>query len=201
MTVLKWVVAGCPDGVMTDTSHKTTAVALQNRRLVTVSKKKGVWRAEPTPAGRHFAEHGEYPAGHWTSQASASSRMTPTAVETSQPGAPETPVAETVPVSRAVRSPKVTGLRPVEQMVADIVAAGGSLDVSDGRHYYDGLVASAVRFNKVPDGKLLRVVQRSGWGVKTLELVDKPTWMTETLNPVCRRPSRQAAPRSRRPPC
>ncbi|MEU5552841.1 helix-turn-helix domain-containing protein [Micromonospora sp. NPDC047793] len=39
-------------------TYKTTAIALQNRRLVAVSKKGGVWRAEPTDAGRYYAEHG-----------------------------------------------------------------------------------------------------------------------------------------------
>jgi hypothetical protein len=63
LEVLKWIVAGCPDGVMTGTTHKVTAVALQGRRLAKVAKRRGVWRAEPTEAGRFFVEHGSYPAG------------------------------------------------------------------------------------------------------------------------------------------
>jgi len=42
LAVLSWIADGCPPGVMTTPSYKTTAVALQGRRLVTVSRKKGV---------------------------------------------------------------------------------------------------------------------------------------------------------------
>lgn len=41
-------------------TFKTTAVALQSRRLVAVSRKGGVWRAELTDAGRYYAEHGRH---------------------------------------------------------------------------------------------------------------------------------------------
>lgn len=185
LRVLEWIVAGCPAGVMIGTTHKTTAVALQNRRLATVSKKKGIWRAEPTAAGRHFAEHGEYPSGHWSDPASLVSAKEATFTKTSQVAATVPPPADSVSAPlRQSPGLKVTGLRPVDQMITDIVAAGGSLDVSDGNNYYDGLVASAVRFGKVPEGKLLHVVQRKGWGDKTLQLVDQPAWMTESLHPI-----------------
>ena len=42
-------------------SYKTTAVALQNRRLVILSKKRGVWRAAATDAGAHYLERGNFP--------------------------------------------------------------------------------------------------------------------------------------------
>ena len=60
LEVLHWIANGCPDGVMLDSSHKTTAVALRNRGLATVSKRGG-WHAEVTNVGRHYLEHGEYP--------------------------------------------------------------------------------------------------------------------------------------------
>ena len=86
LEVLKWIVAGCPEGVMKDTTYKTTAIALQNRRLATVIKKRGVWTAEATEAGRHFAEQGRYPAGHWT-KTSDTTRANIVAGETDHPGA------------------------------------------------------------------------------------------------------------------
>ena len=55
--VLEGIVDGCPDGVMIDTGYKGTAVALQTRRLVRVSKRRGVWKAEATDAGRYFAQY------------------------------------------------------------------------------------------------------------------------------------------------
>ncbi|MFI6827612.1 hypothetical protein ACIBG5_10970 [Kribbella sp. NPDC050241] len=156
---------------MDDTTYKTTAIALQNRRLATVTRKRGVWKAEATEAGRHFAEHGSYPAGHWTSASDTSGARSAKA---------SSPARPTIP-ARAER--KVTALRPVDQMIADIVAAGGRLEVEDFQNYYDNLVSSAIRHGKVPEGKLLEIVRRS-WPQRVLRLVDKPAWMTAALEPI-----------------
>jgi excisionase family DNA binding protein len=59
-TVLRWISNGYPDGVMEGFTYKTVAVALQNRRLVVVSRRGGVWRAEVTDAGRFYVEHGRH---------------------------------------------------------------------------------------------------------------------------------------------
>ena len=50
MEVLQWIADGCPNGVMSDFTYKTTAVALRNRHLVSVSKRGG-WHAEITAGG------------------------------------------------------------------------------------------------------------------------------------------------------
>lgn len=156
---------------MTDSSYKTTAVALRNRRLVTVTKRRGQWRAEATDAGRHFAEHDAYPDGHWAapSAPSRASATTP-AVRPPSAAAPATP--------RRV----VTGLRPVDQMMRDLADAGGSLEVDDSTHFRS-LVASANRYGKVPDGKILRLRWTSSRKA-VVELVDQPAWMTATLEPI-----------------
>lgn len=60
LEVLQWIADGCPVGVMPDSSHKTTAVALRNRGLAKLSKRGG-WNAEITDEGRYFLEHGAYP--------------------------------------------------------------------------------------------------------------------------------------------
>ncbi|WP_125810142.1 hypothetical protein [Actinoplanes sp. ATCC 53533] len=62
LEVLRWIAAGCPDGVMLDFTYKTAAVALQGRRLVTASKRHGRWFADVTPAGRFYLDHGRHPA-------------------------------------------------------------------------------------------------------------------------------------------
>lgn len=139
---------------MTGTTHKTTAVALQNRRLATVTKKRGIWKAEPTPAGRHFAAHGSYPDGHWRST-SADQTFTPT------------------PPPRAKPQRPVTGLRPTEQLVADVVAAGGRLELADiDPSYYDNLVRSANRHGKVPAGQRLEF--SGGWRKAAVTLTGEP---------------------------
>lgn len=60
VVVLQWIAEGCPNGVWSDFTYKTTAVALQGRRLAKVSKRGG-WRAEITDDGRYYLEHGLYP--------------------------------------------------------------------------------------------------------------------------------------------
>ena len=61
--------------------------------------------------------------------------------------------------------PAARKLSPTEQLIADIVAAGGELriDRSTDNTNYQVRVASAIRFGKVPDGKLL-VMETDGAG-------------------------------------
>lgn len=124
LAVLTWVADGCPDGVMPARgTHKTSAKALQWRRLLEVSTKGGAWSAGLTDAGRHYLAHGSYPDGHWDTRkdgAAPSSR----------------PQLKSPARSRAADSPrppraKVTSkkLRPVDQLIAAVVAAGGRLEV------------------------------------------------------------------------
>lgn len=153
---------------MTGTSYKTTAVALQNRRLARVTKKGGVWCAEATAAGRHFAQNETYPTGHWSAL-----KAIPSTVP-----APQTTAGR-------VREPKDTGLRPVDQMLADLAAAGGELRVDAAlQGQWENLAASATRYGKVPDGKLLKVEHGQTWTSRVIRLVDKPDWMTVVLDPI-----------------
>ncbi|MBB6174276.1 excisionase family DNA binding protein [Nocardiopsis mwathae] len=61
LEVLKWISDGCPEGVMKGFTYKATAIALQGRRLVVVSKRRGSWSASVTDDGRYYLEHGTYP--------------------------------------------------------------------------------------------------------------------------------------------
>lgn len=63
--VLRWINDGRPTGRWTNFSFKTVAIALQSRRLVSISKRGGAWTATVLPAGVHYLSHGQYPAGHW----------------------------------------------------------------------------------------------------------------------------------------
>lgn len=75
LDVLEWVGEGCPARDWPNSTYKTVAVALQNRRLLTISKKGGQWRADLLDAGRHYLAHGAYPPGHM--QPKKRSRTTP----------------------------------------------------------------------------------------------------------------------------
>lgn len=59
--VLQWIADGCPAGAMEGFAYKHSARALQDRHLVSVTRKRGVWRAEITEAGRYYLDHGTYP--------------------------------------------------------------------------------------------------------------------------------------------
>ncbi len=61
LSVLQWVGAGCPAGVWETSSYKTTCQALQNRGLVTISRKGGQWSVALTSVGHHYLAHGTYP--------------------------------------------------------------------------------------------------------------------------------------------
>lgn len=176
MTVLKWICDGCPAGVMTGTTHKTTAIALQGRRLATVSKKGGVWRAEPTDAGRYFVKHGAYPDGHWAASAP----------EPQEQGAQHHP--RPCPRLRTPRpGPKVGALRPTDQMIVDLIGAGGEITVpvpTGKPGHWEGLVSAATRHGKVPDGKLLTIRRGKTWNDRILRLEDPPEWMTVELEPI-----------------
>lgn len=60
LEVLQWIADGCPEGVMVGPTFRTSAVALRNRGLVSVSKRGG-WHASLNDAGRFYLDHGAYP--------------------------------------------------------------------------------------------------------------------------------------------
>lgn len=77
-------------------------------------------------------------------------------------------------------------LSPTEQLIADVTAAGGELhiDRSSDKTNYHLRVASAIRFNKVPDGKLLTLRQGRRWEDLVVRLEDPPAWMNAELAPI-----------------
>jgi len=174
--VLAWIGAGCPAGMMTGTTYKTTAVALQNRRLVTISRQRGRWTAEPTTDGTYYVAHGAYPPAD-------RSHRTPRTPRTPRPkrAAPapaRAPAHDAADPSTAVQRPARdpaqgtapgsprSGPRkpgPAQRLVDDVQAAGGVLVVQrpawvDGRPTgvdYDTLAQAANRYRKVPPGTRL----------------------------------------------
>ena len=152
--VLTWMRDGCPDGRWTDHTFKTTAQALASRRLATISKRGGTWKAAILPAGQHYLSTGQYPPGHWTRRRSP-------AVDVKQPVTkwvtPTQPVAPAVdPAERPSRTPRAQdGLTPTRKLLKDIVDAGGMLeiDTSDDTTRYSSLVGIINRRGMAPDGQ------------------------------------------------
>ena len=161
--VLSWIGDGCPDGVMQGSTYKTTAIALQSRGLVKISKKRGIWHAELTTAGRHSAYHD----GLVTAPAASSAHSS---------GASLLPLAAPNKGRLAAeREPPAS-----ERLIADIQAAGGELRIDrrvDKRNH-EQLVKTAIRFGKAPAGKWLTIDTDGDWNNIVIRLVDLPEWIT-----------------------
>jgi hypothetical protein len=118
--------------VRTGDTHNVTARALERRGLAKVSGSGASWKAQTTDAGRYVVEHGEYSAGHWSK------------------GRAKTSKVATASASDKLRGPghgRVTALRPVDQMIADLVTSGGTLTIASPQDsYWEGAggVGSAV---------------------------------------------------------
>lgn len=54
--LLRWVAAGCEDGVYEGTSHRVSARSLHNRGLIRVTGKSATWNAYITPEGTRMLE-------------------------------------------------------------------------------------------------------------------------------------------------
>lgn len=177
MELLQWIGNGCPDGRWEGQAYKTSAMALVSRRLVTVSKKGGVWRATLLPAGSYYLDHGEYPEGHWgktrgSVSPSANSNAVSDRVDSAPPPAPR---------SRSTKKSS-QGLTPTRQLLADLVAAGGVLERSsrEDKTQYANLAASINRHGMAPDGQHVVVYSGRRWGEHVIKLVSISEWQTES---------------------
>lgn len=188
LEVLRWIEAGCPDGVMQGFTYKTTAAALQGRRLVKVSKRHGLWSADITEAGRFYLQHGHHPAragsdrtadGRKRQTRSASARRKRPTVPERAAEEPDGQVPGEAPLQASHAEPDAAGTGhasptssatgaiakrrrgPVDQLIADLEAAGGVVRVPRSRPVagtvpgvdYEHLVRSAQQYGKVPAGK------------------------------------------------
>jgi hypothetical protein len=54
VALLRWIGDGCPNGVMSDDSHRISTAALRNRGLATTSGRGLAWTAKLTPAGAEY---------------------------------------------------------------------------------------------------------------------------------------------------
>jgi hypothetical protein len=164
--ILRWIADGCPDGVMTGYSYKTTAKALQGRRLVTAGVRAGAWKAKLTDAGRHYLEHDCYPPGLWREPQSHHGRAAGLTLARFTP-------ARSPDLARLSGPPESSGsalrVQDIDELAADllarVVAAGGVLEADDSLAGAAGerLVAASRQAPGLPFGKQLRLRSR---GVK-----------------------------------
>lgn len=171
--VLRWIGDSCPDSIMTGHSHKITARALHGRRLVDISKRNGLWSATLTDAGQYYVKHGDFPSTLPTGKPSQASTQRPkekpaaSEATTRSHAQNEDTAAVGYHVSTARRS-QTSRRSPAAQLVTEVVAAGGVLDIVEraGPDTYRmaQLATTANRHGMTPPGTRLvhKVVHEGG---------------------------------------
>jgi hypothetical protein len=146
--VLRWIADGCPPGVMEGYAHRVSASALRSRELVRIFGKGKTWRAELTDRGRDLLERLDR---------EPSARPTVEEVEPVAPAAQPAPASGEDSAGVAARR----RLSKTEQLVADVIEAGGRLLLPDetgrGGVNWRQRAYAAQRHSKVPAGKHLSV--------------------------------------------
>jgi hypothetical protein len=163
--VLRWIAAGSPPGVMKGDSHRISASALRTRDLVRIFGRGETWRAELTDRGREQLQRLERELA-----ARPTDGKNGNVPDLSQPARASRSEA------RAGAEPDA-GARPLsktEQLVADVLAAGGRLtlpdETADGGVNWRQRAYAAQRHGKVPDGKRLSVSwTNAGFEIELLE--------------------------------
>ena len=164
VAVLRWIAAGSPPGVMEGYAHRVSASALRTRDLVRISGRGPSWRAELTERGREQLELLER-------EQSVGSRngSEPNTLHRGQPSAPVSRSERRVEPARAPKP-----LAKTEQLVADVLAAGGRLtlpdDTASGGVNWRQRAYAAQRHGKVPNGKRLSVAwTKAGFEIELLD--------------------------------
>jgi hypothetical protein len=143
--VLRWIASGSPPGVMDGYAHRISASALRTRGLVRISGRGATWHAELTERGREQLE------GLERESAQPSQRS----------GDTDKRLRSRRPQAATHAEPAVRSLSKAEQLVADVVAAGGRLTLPDktdtGGVNWRQRAYAAQRHGKVPAGKRLSV--------------------------------------------
>lgn len=168
LDVLRWINEGCPDGRWTGASYKATAAALQNRRLVTVTKKGG-WKATIEPAGVYYLKHGDYPADHFPNKRRSYSRTM--RLVHSEQGKPQRPLTRPAPDEPS----------PTRKLLQDIIDAGGVLELNtrDDDTNYANLVSIINRRQMAPDGQQVILMDGGNYHHKVLRLSSVAEWKTQ----------------------
>jgi hypothetical protein len=158
LTVLRWIADGCPSGVMEGYGHRISAQSLQSRMLVRISGRGPTWRTELTERGREQLQ----------------------LLELQQEARPATGNVESNLQAPMAIKARVREQRPVpvptktEQLVADVIAAGGRLTLPDetgsGGVNWRQRAYAAQRHGKVPEGKHLFVSwTKNGFEIELLD--------------------------------
>lgn len=139
---------------MAGSTYKKSARALQDRRLVKISKTDDSWSAVVTDIGHYYLKHRSFPPK--STALTGKPMSTPSRAKTTAPRHGGTPVRS----PRSTSTTQPPRLSATEQLVADVVAAGGVLKrlAESGynvSHRTSELVRNANRHGKTPPGTRL----------------------------------------------
>ncbi|WP_209715731.1 hypothetical protein [Marmoricola sp. OAE513] len=155
LEVLRWVGDGSHPRDWPDESYKTTARALENRGLVTVSKRTGLWAATITEAGQHYLSHGDYPVvEEATENKPAPERRTRRRRTPPQPkassGLPPAPTPD-------------PNIQHAESVIEKVLEGGGQADLGKVEFDPHKVLAVAGLASNKPHDKILRFSPYGGW--------------------------------------
>lgn len=192
--LLKRVGAGADLSAADDVPYRTSAYALSNRGLVTVSKRGGLFRTLITDAGRFYLEHGHHPdrPAPVPRTRRASGQRPATTAASHQHAAAPSPLKPTQEASvdgtaaKRVNARSVAAITAARDMLERITACGGVLrfeNVDAGtRSAHIKAVTRANSAGLVPAGHHLRHSTRSS-GEFVVVLVDAAQPDTLSWNP------------------
>lgn len=154
-----------PDGL--DQRH--SARALQTRRLVDISRRGGVWRAQITDAGRFYLDNGIHPdhPDRLLGGTAAPRQRARTTVAVKQGGASSarSEAGGTTTAASSARTPAAAMVEQARQLVERLQAEGGTVRVespdADERAWYRRAIHAAKQHGLVPTGFHLKHTGRA----------------------------------------
>lgn len=176
LEVLQWIADGSPEGVMTDTTYKVAAYALERRSLARI-KRRRPWEAEITQAGRQIL------AGTDFEQVSTD---TPSSTEPTRNISLPTPTNSDQKRSEHKRPAVATkpAVKGATEKMMDRLNAEGTIEFAStetGR--YRQLVNVARRKKLFADD--MELVVTTNWNEPgTVKLQRRPEWQLVKLEPV-----------------
>ena len=173
LVVLQWIADGCPEGVMTDTTYKVAAYALERRSLVKV-KKRRPWNAIITEKGRKLLA-GEQPESD--SQATSAADDSLPASSASAPSKAKKAAATPKPIVK----PKT---KSATELMMEKLETEGSIEFDSSESgKYRQLANVAKRKKLFPDDMEL-VIDKSWHKPCSITLQRRPEWQLEELEPI-----------------
>lgn len=182
IAVLRWIGDGCPAGVFDDWSHRSSARALSNRKLVSIEGHGMNWHAELTSDGEYYLEHGEYPARN-TSQDPPKGETLAISDAPNKPA--KAPKVKPSVKRRRGTAPNDIKTGPTQHMMMRLTQAGASgiVITHAEKKRYAALIGAAKRHGKIPTGMHITMEKRrrDGEWVLSVTLEPLPAWQTRAL--------------------